>query len=112
MGISSADEREEKAENEKHTLKLVEEVAREVTLLCELFDAKRITENKVRISLFMVLLKILFFKAESCLSELMNGSASFISLNKEQIESLYEGLKLLIAFIRGQPSKQKARIWN
>nr|XP_027098781.1 putative late blight resistance protein homolog R1B-17 [Coffea arabica] len=56
----------------------------------------------MRESVFLLLLKILLFKAEFFLLEMLNGNSNLHSLAKERIESIHEELKLHMAFVAYQ----------
>ncbi|KAL3506464.1 hypothetical protein ACH5RR_031846 [Cinchona calisaya] len=92
---------QEKMEYGKQRLVLMEQVATEVASLHQPFEAdKNITEFMVKNSLLHFLLKIVTFKAESFLAELLrlkssSNAVTFMANEKVQIEFLHQQLKLL-----------------
>nr|XP_027098614.1 putative late blight resistance protein homolog R1A-3 [Coffea arabica] len=89
----------------KQNLSLVEEVPRELQSVLQSFSAKEITEKRMRESLLLLLLKILVLKADFYLLEILNGNANLLSLAKDRIESVREGLKLLMTFVANVPKE-------
>ncbi|KAL3506465.1 hypothetical protein ACH5RR_031847 [Cinchona calisaya] len=93
MKIFSKDLPKEKIEYGKQSLVLIEQVTMEVASLCQPSDGKKDT---VKSSILRFLLKIVIFKAESFLMELLlSNAATFVEYEKVQIEFLLEQLKLL-----------------
>ncbi|XP_027155165.1 putative late blight resistance protein homolog R1B-17 [Coffea eugenioides] len=98
----SKDLRGKKAILCKQNLAVVKNVLRELQSIFEFFFAKEITEERMRESVFLLLLKILLFKAEFFLLEMLNGNSNLHSLAKERIESIHEELKLHMVFVAYQ----------
>ncbi|KAL3518755.1 hypothetical protein ACH5RR_021344 [Cinchona calisaya] len=93
---------EEKTEQGKQTLKIIETAARELASLSSSCHVQEISGDKVRKSLFVLLLKVLLFKANSFFEGILDDSSRLMDLEKDRIEALHEGLKLLIKFIDSQ----------
>ncbi|CAI9117723.1 OLC1v1019179C1 [Oldenlandia corymbosa var. corymbosa] len=83
----------EKSELLKQSLVFAEELANEIESLNKSLRAERITSPLVKHSLQQWLFRITFFKAESCLAELLKSSDSPIAGEMDQLQSLVEYLK-------------------
>ncbi|CAI9117746.1 OLC1v1019218C1 [Oldenlandia corymbosa var. corymbosa] len=76
----------------KKSLILAEELAKEIQSLQTSLKSKRITSALVNHSLFLWLFRILFFKAESTLTELLKSSNTSIAHKMDQIQYLVKEL--------------------
>ncbi|CAI9117745.1 OLC1v1019217C2 [Oldenlandia corymbosa var. corymbosa] len=76
----------------KQSLKLTEELANAIESLHKLLQSKRIIYPLVKQSILHLLCRIIFFKAESFLTELLKSSETSLALQKGQIQSLLEEL--------------------
>ncbi|KAL3500920.1 hypothetical protein ACH5RR_040013 [Cinchona calisaya] len=97
-------------ENGKQSFALIKQVTREVSSLFASFDDKKVTKDRARISLLVLLLKIVLFKAESSCLGLLNGDAHLATFGKDQIETILEGLKLFTSFVSTYPGETPRKV--
>ncbi|CAI9117721.1 OLC1v1019177C1 [Oldenlandia corymbosa var. corymbosa] len=82
----------EKTDFVRQSLELAEELANEVESLHKSLLSKEKSDSLVKHPLLVCLFRILYFKADSFLADLLKSSDSSIAHQREQIHSLVEGL--------------------
>ncbi|XP_027084208.2 putative late blight resistance protein homolog R1A-3 [Coffea arabica] len=88
-----------KIEDGEETFATIQEKTEKVENLYQSFHANLITEEEARSLLYAWLLEVVFTKAETVASQLLQNGASLMAFGEFQIETVNQGLELFEAFI-------------